>query len=99
MIYTVCGINIDSAISLAGIFPPSAETRADAFIKLVTTDHELADGLPFGISYDQNKGGLVATHPSAGSFLIVGGKEIKVRAKAGVPEAEIANVVVTTPLA
>jgi hypothetical protein len=29
----------------------------------------------------------------------MGGKEIKVRAKAGVPEAELANVLVTTPLA
>jgi hypothetical protein len=99
MIYTVCGINIDSAISLAGIFPPSAEPRVDAVIKLVTTDHELADGLPFGVSYDQNKKALVATHPSVGSFSIVGGKEIKVRAKAGVPEPELANVLVTTPLA
>ena len=99
MIYTVCGINIDSVISLAGIFPPSAETRVDAVIKLVTTDHELAEGLPFGVSYDQNKKALVATHPSAGSFCIVGGKEIKVRARAGVPEAELANVLVSTPLA
>ncbi len=99
MIYTVCGINIDSAINLAGIFPPSAEPRVDAVIKLVTTDHELAEGLPFGVSYDRNKKSLVATHPSVGSFFIVGGKEIKVRATAGVLEAELANVLVTTPLA
>jgi hypothetical protein len=99
MIYTVCGINIDSAVNLAGIFPPSADPRVDAVIKLVTTDHELADGLPFGVSYDQNKKSLVATHPSVGSFSVAGGREIKVRAKAGVPEAGLANVLVTTPLA
>jgi hypothetical protein len=99
MIYTVCGINIDSAIDLAGIFPLSAEPRVDAVIRLVTTDHELAEGLPFGVSYDQNKKALVATHPSVGSFSIMGGNEIKVRAKAAVPKAELANVLVTTPLA
>ena len=99
MIYTVCGINIDSAINLAGIFPPSAEPRVDAVIKLVTTNDELADGLPFGVSYNRDKKGMIATHPSVGSFLMVGGKEIKVRAKAGVPEAELANVLITTPLA
>jgi hypothetical protein len=99
MIYTVSGINIDSAISLAGIFPLSAESQVDAVIRLVTTDDELADGLPLGVSYDQNRKELIATHPSVGSFSMVGGKEIRVRAKAGVPEAELANVLVTTPLA